>query len=101
MKKRVVLLLILFVMTFMLSGCCFWGGCGYCGYPVGFGFAYSSPPPGHGHHPYQDHGYPPPVGTIAAGNDRRGVFDSHLPEEVILNGLLKKAQVQGARNPEE
>ena len=35
MKKRVVLLLILFVMTFMLSGCCFWGGCGYCGTLLG------------------------------------------------------------------
>jgi len=28
------------------------------------------------------------------------MVDLYPPEEVILNGLLKKAQVQGARNPE-
>ena len=62
MKRKLILILILFVTTFLLSGCLFWGGYGYYGYPVGFGVVYSPPPHGHGHHPYHGYGYGNPGG---------------------------------------
>ena len=56
MKRKLILISVLLWMTFLLSGCIFWGGYGYYGSPVGFGVVYSPPPYGHGHY-HGGHGY--------------------------------------------
>jgi len=60
MKRKLTLLSVLFLITFLLSGCFYWGGYSYYGYPVGFGVVYSPPPHGYDH--YHGHGYDHPGG---------------------------------------